>query len=464
MPFSIAIIGRPNVGKSTLFNRMAGKRLALVDDTPGVTRDRRDAEAQIGPHDVRLIDTAGLEEATGATLEARMRRQSEAAIAEADIILFVIDARVGVTPVDAAFADQVRVSGKPVILAANKCEGRAGEAGFYEAYGLGLGDPVAISAEHGEGIADLYSALADALETLEHAKDETGPTVAVATDRGGDVEDEVSAAEANRPLRVAIVGRPNAGKSTLINALIGEDRMITGPEAGITRDSVAVELTRQGRALKLYDTAGLRKKARVQERVEKLSVGDALRAIRFAETVVVLLDAQNPLEKQDLTIADLVAREGRAVVIAVNKWDLVHDKTFFLKQLRQEVERLLPQIKGVPVVPVSALSGKGLDVLMEAVFQTDADWNKRIPTSRLNNFLEEAVSVHTPPAVGGKRIRLRYMTQPNARPPTFIVFCSRPKDLPQAYVRYLINGLRKTFDLPGIPIRLHVRKGKNPYA
>ena len=448
MSYTIAILGRPNVGKSTLFNKLVGRRLALVDDAPGLTRDRRVSDFELGDNKVHLIDTAGLEEASDGSIEQRMREQTYAAMSEADLVLFMIDARAGVIPADETFAAIVRQSGKPVLLVVNKAEGRAGDTGYYDSYALGFGDPVAISAEHSEGLGDLLSQMNDILVTRE-------PLVS-------DLEETENGE--NRPLRIAIVGRPNAGKSTLINALIGEDRMITGPEAGLTRDSISVELMYGDRLLRLFDTAGLRKKARIKERPEHLSVVDALRAIRFAEVVVLLLDVNNPLEKQDLTIADLVVREGRALVIAVNKWDLVSDKNARINKLRKEVARLLPQIKGVPVVPVSALAARGLDKLMNAVFETYETWNKRLPTGKLNRFLDDALMRHTPPAVSGKRIRLRYMTQPNARPPTFIVFCSRPRDLPESYSRYLVNGLRESFDLKGVPIRLHMRKGKNPYA
>jgi len=448
MSYTIAILGRPNVGKSTLFNKLVGRRLALVDDAPGLTRDRRMSDFELGDKIVHIIDTAGLEEALDGSIEERMRDQTYAAMEEADLVLFMIDARAGIIPADETFAGIVRQSGKPVLLVVNKAEGRAGTDGYYESYSLGFGDPVAISAEHSEGIGELLSQMDELLKLRE-------PLIPNLED-GQEGED--------RPLRIAIVGRPNAGKSTLINALIGEDRMITGPEAGLTRDSISVELNYEGRDIRLFDTAGLRKKARVKERPEHLSVVDALRAIRFAEVVVLLLDVNNPLEKQDLTIADLVAREGRALVIAVNKWDLVSDKNARINKLRKEVTRLLPQVKGLSVVPVSALAARGLDKVMKAVFSTYETWNKRLPTGQLNRFLDETVMRHTPPAPGGRRIRLRYMTQPNARPPTFIVFCSRPKDLPESYSRYIVNGLRETFDLQGVPIRLHMRKGKNPYV
>jgi GTP-binding protein len=450
MPFTIAIVGRPNVGKSTLFNRLAGKRLALVDDQPGLTRDRREADAELGATPVRLIDTAGLEHGD-AGLTARMREQTVAAIKQADLVIFLIDARAGIVAGDEIFAELVRESGKPVILAANKCEGRAAEAGMYEAFSLGLGEPLPISAEHDLGIGDL----SDAIQQAAHGR--AGPAE-IAEPPGEEEELAV------HPLRIAVVGRPNVGKSTLVNSILGEERLITGPEAGITRDAIAVDIERQGRALRLFDTAGLRRKMRVEGTAEELSVGDTLRAIRFAEVVVLLLDAERPFEKQDLQIADLIVEEGRALVIAVNKWDLVRAPQARLAELRETCERLLPQIKGVAFVPVSALTGKGVDNLIDAVLAADALWNRRLPTHALNQWLREAVEAHSPPAVSGRRIKLRYVTQSNARPPTFVLFCSRPKALPDSYVRYLVNSLRETFDLPGVPIRLHLRKGENPYA
>ncbi len=445
----IAIVGRPNVGKSTLFNRLTGKRLALVHEKPGLTRDRRETDAVIGSTKVILVDTAGLEEVSSGTIEARMRGQSEAALEDADILLFVIDARAGLVPADEVFADMARSSGKPVILAANKCEGRAIHSGQYEAYSLGMGDPIAISAEHGTGLGELVSALEIASSGLSE---------------GAIEQDDEGADDETRPLRVAIVGRPNAGKSTLVNAILGEERLITGPEAGITRDSIAVELAWKGREIRLFDTAGLRRKKNVKAGPEHLSVGDALRAIRFAEVVILLIDAQAPFKKQDLQIADLVAQEGRALVIAVNKWDLMSGKKERLKELQHEIERLVPQVKGVRLVPLSALKASGLAKLMTAVFDVYETWNRRLPTSALNRWLGEAQERHPPPAVGGKRIRLRFMTQPNARPPTFVVFASRAEKLPESYRRYLIQGLRAKFDLPAVPIRLAFKKGKNPYA
>ena len=448
MSFTVAIVGRPNVGKSTLFNRLAGKRLALVSEQPGLTRDRREAEAQLGECTIRLIDTAGLEPGDKG-LTPRMRRQTETAIAHSDLVLFLLDARDGVVTADEMFAELVRNSGKPVILAANKCEGRAAEPGIYEAYSLGLGEPIAISAEHDIGIGELS-------ESLERACKQASEGEAIAAQA---VEEERP-----HPLRIAVVGRPNVGKSTLVNALLGEERMITGPEAGITRDAIASEIELNGRRVLLFDTAGLRRKMRVEERAEKLSVGDALRAIRFAEVAVLLLDAERPFEKQDLQIADLIAQEGRALVIAVNKWDLVRDREKRLASLRETCQRLLPQVKGVALVPISALTGQGLDRLVQAILAANELWNRRLPTHALNKWLQAAVEAHPPPAVSGRRIKLRYITQANARPPTFVLFCSQPKALPDSYSRYLVNDLRESFDMFGVPIRLNLRKGSNPFA
>ena len=452
MSFTVAIVGRPNVGKSTLFNRLVGKKLALVDDQPGLTRDRREADVVIECCPLTLIDTAGLEPGDQGMTE-RMRLQTEAAIEQADLVLFVIDARTGITPADEIFGELVRKYGRPVALVANKSEGRAAEQGFYEAFSLGLGEPLAISAEHALGVGDVTEAIAEAY------RDAQGSARADAErDDGKPDEDGVY------PLRIAIAGRPNVGKSTLVNTLVGEDRMITGPEAGITRDAIASEIQWGSRRLSIFDTAGLRRKARIEARAEVLSVGDTLRAIKFAEVVVLLLDAEKPFEKQDLQIADLIVREGRAIVIAVNKWDLVEDKQASLTELREMCQRLLPQAKGVSLVTLSAQSGKGVDRLMDAVLAADGVWNKRLPTAALNQWLEKMVDAHTPPAVSGRRLKLRYLTQANARPPTFVAFCSQPKALPESYVRYLVNGLRETFDLPGVPIRFNLRKGKNPYV
>ena len=452
MPPVIAIVGRPNVGKSTLFNRLTGRRTALVSDMPGLTRDRREGEAILDGHRVTLIDTAGLEEAAPTSIAGRMRAQSETAIGKADLVLFVLDVRDGVMPADAAFARLVRQWGQPVVLIANKSEGRAGTDGFYEAFQLGLGEPVAISAEHGEGIGELVETISAALG-LEPATRHKGD------DEDADAEPE----QGPRPVRIAIVGRPNSGKSTLVNALLGEERMITGPEPGLTRDAVATDFAWNGRPVRLFDTAGLRRKARISETAEKLSASDAVRAIRFAEVVVVLMDAERALEHQDLTIADLVEQEGRAMVVAVNKWDLVADKQRALKALRETLGERLAQVPGVPLVTLSALSGRGLDRLEAAVFAAYERWNRREPTPALNRWLAEATSRHNPPAAKGRRIKLRFMTQPSARPPTFVAFCSQPQALPRAYLRYLTNSLRDAFDLPGVPVRLKLRKGENPY-
>ncbi len=450
MSFTLAIVGRPNVGKSTLFNRLVGARRALVDDLPGVTRDRREGEGRLGDLSFRVIDTAGLEDAAEESLSGKMQAQTAAAVALSDAVLFMVDARAGATPADRAFADLVRKSGKPAILVANKSEGRAGEAGALESYSLGLGDPVAISAEHGEGLSGLYEALREALPEATAAPD-------------SDDEAAGTAAE-DKPIRIAVVGRPNTGKSTLINRLLGEERLVTGPEAGITRDAIAVDLDWRGRHLRVHDTAGLRRRSRVAEKLEKLSVADALNAIRFAEVVIVLVDATAPFEEQDIRIADLVEREGRAVVVAFNKVDLVERQPGVRPRLREETDRVLPQIKGVPVVAISARTGEGLDRLMEAVLESYAVWNQRVPTAALNRFLSEAAETHPPPAVRGRRIRLGYMTQAKSRPPTFVLFSSRAAALPETYRRYLINGLRDTFKLPGTPIRLTLRAKANPYA
>jgi GTPase len=456
MSFTVAIVGRANVGKSTLFNRLIGRRLALVDDQPGVTRDRRMGEARLGDLSFTAIDTAGIEEAAADSLSARMREQTEAAIAAADAVMFLIDARAGIVPSDRVIAQLVRRSGRPAIVVANKSEGRAGEAGVYEAYALGLGDPVAVSAEHGEGLADLYAALRAALpdETeLTEESDAADEDAAVA-----------AAAEAARPIRVAVVGRPNAGKSTLVNRLLGEERLLTGPEAGITRDAIAVELDWHGRRFLMHDTAGLRRRSRVEDKLEKLSVSDALEAIRFAEVVVVLMDAAAAFEEQDLRIVDLVEREGRAVVIGINKWDLEERRAGGIGKLRQEADRRLQQVKGVPVIAVSGLTGEGLDRMMQAVVDTHQVWNRRVPTNPLNRWLEGALAAHPPPAVSGRRLKLNYMTQPKTRPPSFVLFCTRADAVPDAYLRYLVNGLRDTFDLPGVPIRITLREKENPFA
>lgn len=466
--FSVAIIGRPNVGKSTLFNRLAGRKLALVDDTPGITRDWRAAEAMVGGLHFTVIDTAGLEEAFDDSLEARMRRQTERALDKATVALLVIDARVGITPLDRHFANWLRKGKTPIILVANKCEGKAGQPGLMEAYELGLGDPVPLSAEHGEGMADLVEALlpfAPPEDTGEAGETEEAEAGAETEAEVADEDIEAAEAAANsRPLQMAIVGRPNVGKSTLLNSLIGEERVLTGPEAGMTRDAIAVDWMWRDRPIRLVDTAGLRRRARIDDKVEKLAVSDALRVIRLANVIVLVVDADAILDKQDLTIARMVVEEGRALVIAVNKWDAVADRTAALNQLRDRLEASLPQARGITTVTVSALHHQKLDTLLDAVFEVYALWNRRVPTSQLNRWLEGVVEKHPPPLVSGRRIKIRYMTQVKSRPPTFALWVSKPIDLPEGYKRYLIQGLRDTFKLPGVPLRLMLRKGKNPYA
>ena len=451
----VALIGRPTVGKSTLFNRLVGKKLALVDDRPGVTRDRREGDAALGHLRFKVIDTAGLEEADKDSLAGRMRAQTETAIGQADVILFMIDARLGITPMDQPFADLVRRSGKPVILLANKAEGRKGTDGIMEAYSLGLGDPVPFSAEHGEGTSDLLEALAPFVDDEPEEDEDAWAEPAAISDEEAD--------DPSKPLRVTIIGRPNAGKSTLVNRMIGEERLLTGPEAGITRDTISVDYEWRNRPVKLFDTAGMRKRARIEEKLEKLSVADSLRAIRFAEVVVVLLDSTIPFEKQDLTLVDLTEREGRAVVIGLNKWDLVADKQGLLAELKEKASHLLAQVRGVPIVPLSGLAGDGIDRLMQAVFSAYDVWNRRVSTARINRWLDGVLSAHPPPAVAGRRIKIRYMTQAKARPPTFALFGNQLDHLPVSYTRYLVNNLREAFELPGTPIRLHTRGGDNPF-
>lgn len=461
MTFTAAIIGRPNVGKSTLFNRLVGKKLALVDDQPGVTRDRRAGDARLGDLRFTVIDTAGLEESAGDTLTGRMRAQTEAAVGEADVIFFMIDSRVGVTPTDRHFASLVRRAGKPTVLLANKAEGKVGLSGAYEAFDLGLGDPVPLSGEHGEGLADLYGAL---LEALPEATRTDAADSNETTPRQEFEDEDGTELDTAKPVRIAVVGRPNAGKSTLLNALLGEERLLTGPEPGITRDSIGLTLDWHGRTLKLFDTAGLRKRAKIDDKLEKLAAADALRAAKFAEVVILLLDATIPFEKQDLTIADLIEREGRGLVIGLNKWDLIETRGSTLSNLREEADRLLPQVKGLPVIPVSGRNGTGLDKLVDAALNVQAIWNKRIATARINRWLNATVDETPPPAVSGRRIKLRYMTQPKARPPSFVLFGNQLADLPNSYQRFLVNGLRSAFDLPGVPIRLTLKQGDNPYV
>lgn len=443
MSLKLAIVGRPNVGKSTLFNRLAGKKLAIVHDLPGVTRDRKEAVGRLGDLDLQLIDTAGFEDVGDESLEARMRAQTEAALADADVALFLIDARVGVTPVDERFADLLRRSGKPVILGANKAEGRAGGDGVLEAYSLGLGEPVALSGEHGEGLGDLYAALAPYAEA---------PDANEAVEGGA------------KPISLAIIGRPNAGKSTLANALLGADRLLTGPEAGITRDSIAVDFEWRGAPYRLVDTAGMRKKARVEGSLEHLSVADTIRAIRFAEVCALVMDEREAFEKQDLTIADLVLREGRALVFVLAKWDQAEEAPARFKELKERALEALPQARGAPIVRVSSLTGFGMDAFMQAVATVHGDWNARIKTPDLNRWMRHAIEKHPPPAVDGRRIKPKYIAQVKARPPTFVLISSRAADMPEHYRRYLINGIREAFDMPGVPIRLILKAGKNPYA
>ena len=455
MPLKLAIVGRPNVGKSTLFNRLAGRQLAIVDDRPGVTRDRRVAVGRLGDLDLELIDTAGFEDVDDESLQARMRGQTERAIEDAELVLFVIDAREGVTPLDRIFADLVRRRNGPVVMVCNKCEGRAGDAGIGEAFALGLGEPVAISAQHAEGMSDLYDAVMAA--TGGAFADEPDPEEYAETD-------EEEADDPTKPVRIAIIGRPNAGKSTLVNRLIGEERLLTGPEAGITRDAIPVDWTYDGRAVRLVDTAGLRRKARVQETLEKLSTADTIRAVTFAEIVVLVMDAANAFETQDLQIADLVEREGRGLVFCLAKWDLVENPQERLAELKETAERMLPQVRGTPLIALSAETGRGLNRLMPAVFETHRNWATKVKTRDLNDWLAMAVQRHPPPAVGGHRIKPKYMAQLKGRPPTFVLFASRAAHLPESYRRYLINSLRESFDLPGVPIRITVKSNRNPYA
>jgi len=459
MPFTIAIIGRPNVGKSTLFNRLVGQKLALVDDQPGVTRDRREGNGKLGDLEFTLIDTAGLDKGERGSLTARMQEQTEVAIAAADALMFVFDARAGLTPSDREFADFARRANKPVVLIANKSEGKYGEDGAMESYALGLGQPIPISAEHGEGLSDLYDALRALMpEPVAHddfdSDEENGEF-----DDVGLTDEELS----KRPIRVAVLGRPNAGKSTLINFLLGEDRLLTSPEAGTTRDSIAVDVTWKGRGFRLFDTAGLRRRSRIEDKLEKLSVSDALRAVRFAEVVVLMMDAQTKFEEQDLRLADLVEREGRAIVIAVNKWDLMDRAPSQIGKLREEADHLLPQVKGAPVVAVSGLMGEGIDRLMTAIQDAYAVWNRRVSTSQLNRWFEQAVTANPPPAKSGARMKLNYATQVKARPPSFVMFCTRAGSVPESYLRYLINSIRNYFDLPGTPIRITLREKENPF-
>ena len=471
MSFTLAIVGRPNVGKSTLFNRLVGKRLALVDDQPGVTRDLREGAARLADLRFTVIDTAGLEEVTDDSLQGRMRRLTERAVDMADICLFMVDARVGITPSDLVFAEILRKRSAHVILVANKAEGNAAEAGFLEAYSLGLGEPIRLSAEHGEGLTDLYTVLMPLADGFAESRPDETPEIDVdLSEEDGDDMDAVPVPTRAKPLQVAVVGRPNAGKSTLINQIVKEDRLLTGPEAGITRDAISLITEWAGPdgvgvPMRIFDTAGMRKKAKIQEKLEKLSVSDGLRAVKFAEVVVVLLDAEIPFEQQDLRIADLAEREGRAVVIAVNKWDVEEDKQAKLKELKESFERLLPQLRGAPLITVSAKTGRGLDRLQQAIMRAYDMWNRRVSTAQLNRWMAGMLEAHPPPAPQGKRIKMRYMTQAKTRPPGFVVMCSHPDKVPESYSRYLVNGLRVDFDMPGTPIRLWMRgqSDANPY-
>jgi GTPase len=471
MSFTLAIVGRPNVGKSTLFNRLAGKRLALVDDTPGVTRDRREGIGHIGDLSFRMFDTAGLEEGDEGSLWARMRVQTESGLADADIALMMVDARAGITPLDKHFADWIRKKKIHVILVANKCEGTKADAGFYDSFSLGLGDPHELSAEHGDGLAGLYTSILEI--TQKEGWDDGGQKKANAQERRqenlDDIEDnleyefEDNEQEQSKPLQLAVIGRPNAGKSTLINYLIGEDRLITGPEPGLTRDSISVDWDYEGRAIRLFDTAGLRKKANVVEKLEKLSVADAMRAIQYAQVVVLLIDAELGVQKQDLKIASLVVQEGRALVVALNKWDLVEDRLAVQRAAGDVLARSLPQLKGVQLIQFSALSGQGTKKMLPAVMKSYEYWNSRVATSPLNKWLIDTLDRHPPPLVGGRRIKIRFIAQIKTRPPTFTLFVNRPTDVPDSYLRYLENDIRNAFDLPGVPLRFLMRKGKNPY-
>jgi GTP-binding protein len=483
MTVTVAIVGRPNVGKSTLFNRLVGRKIALVDDTPGVTRDRREAEGHIADLTFRVLDTAGYEDVRDGSLEDRMRQQTELAINEADVILFMIDARAGVMPLDERFAQVLRKAGKHVHLVGNKAEAKAAEHGLVEAFKLGFGEPIALSAEHGLGLSELYSIVSAAIDKAAEKKAAAEAAAAADGEEFNDLdflpetdvditpdmlegegEDATLRWNPKRYLNVAIVGRPNAGKSTLVNRMVGEDRVLVGPEAGITRDSILVPWEWEGRTINLVDTAGIRRRSRVQEKLEKLAVGDSLRSLQYAEVVVLMLDATIPFEKQDLALADLVEREGRAMVIALNKWDLIEDKNKTLTELREACERLLPQIRGVPLVTLSGLTGKNIDRLMDAIFEVERSWNAHVSTSRLNRWLAGMLEGHPPPAVAGRRLKMRYMTQAKTRPPSYIIFASRPDVVPASYQRYLVNGLREAFGIAGAPIRIWLRGGKNPYA
>lgn len=466
MSFSVAIIGRPNVGKSSLFNRLTGKRHALVHDMPGVTRDRREAEGRIGSLRFRVIDTAGLEETGPDQLESRMMGQTSLAIDEADIVLMMVDGRAGVTPMDEKFARWVRKKGKPTILVVNKCEGSKADQGFHESLRLGFSPTLAISAEHNMGMADLYEAVAQYAPEIaeeEQLSLQQDINIEVRGDKDNNTQEQEDDAD-ERQLQIAIVGRPNVGKSTLMNQLLGQDRVLTGPEAGITRDSIAINWEFDGRPIKLIDTAGVRRKANVTCSLEKMSLQDTFRAIQFAHVVILLIDAENPLEKQDLAIAGQVIKEGRGIVLAVNKWDKIKKKQQVKEEIEWQVEQHMPEIKGVPVILISALEGKNLDALIQAALDSYTVWKGYVPTAKLNEWLKDAESFHPPPLAGRTRIRLKYITQGKKRPPTFMIFCNRPDKLPKPYVRYLMNSLREVFDFPGIPLRILLRKADNPYS
>ncbi|WP_208440345.1 ribosome biogenesis GTPase Der [Bartonella raoultii] len=469
MSLTIAIVGRPNVGKSTLFNRLVGQKLALVDDQPGVTRDRRVHAGKLQDLRFDVIDTAGLEEAADHTLEGRMRSQTKAAIDEADLVLFMFDAKSGITPSDLNFASLVRKSGKPIVLVANKVESRAATGGEYEAWSLGLGEPCPISAEHGLGLSDLRDAIVDAVgRTRAFERNHEEKVIALEPASVGDdvedLQDEEGHYDEHKPIRIAIAGRPNTGKSTLINSMLKQERLLTGPEAGLTRDSISVDWQWRDRHIKLFDTAGLRRKSKIQEKLEKLSVADTLRAIRFAEVVVIVFDATAPFEKQDLQIADLVIREGRVPLIAFNKWDLIENSQETLIDLHEKCNRLLPQVRGLRAVPLSGQYGQGIDKLMENIMMMHRVWNRRISTGKLNRWLETVTAHHPPPAISGRRLKVKYITQVKTRPPGFMISCSRPEVMPQSYLRYLSNGLRDAFDIPGVPIRISLRASDNPFA
>lgn len=455
---TVAIVGRPNVGKSTLFNRLIGRRSALVHDRPGVTRDRREGAAQIGDLAFTAVDTAGFEDAEADTLEGRMRKQTEKAVADADVALFLVDARAGITTLDEQFADLLRRSRTPVVLVANKCEGKGQDEAFYDAYRLGLGDALAVSAEHGQGLDAIYDALRPYVPDLEAASDDEDDAAESAPSPEENFDDP------ERPIQLAIIGRPNTGKSTLVNRLLGEDRVLTGPEPGVTRDAIHIDWTFNGRRIRLVDTAGVRRKARITDAVEKLSVSETFNAVRLAEVVVLVLDAESPLDKQELTLARHVVDEGRALVVAVNKWDLVKDKNKTLIEIQERLAESLAQVRGVPLITFSAKTGQRVDTMMETVLKIHRVWNTHVATNALNRWLSAMTQAHPPPLSAHKqRIKLRFISQVKTRPPSFVIFSTRAVDLPEAYTRYLTNGLRDSFGLDGVPIRITLRKPKNPF-